>query len=118
MEYFRHGSNSDFFKVLNEIVDAMKVSGLLFTHWNWNIIIILDVEQFYEDKVGYHEGLIDIYNALACYALQNSQDSESNISLDDAVAYINKANSVGGRNDFALVLNGFVEIARGKVVYF
>lgn len=99
VEYFRHGSNSDFFKVLNEIVDAMKVS---------------DVEQFYEDKVGYHEGLIDIYNALACYALQNSQDSESNISLDDAVAYINKANSVGGRNDFALVLNGFVEIAREK----
>lgn len=74
------------------------------------------MEQFYKDKDDYREGLIDIYNALACYSLQHSQDNESNISLDDAAAYVNRANGVGGRNDFALVLNGFVEIARGSVV--
>ena len=73
------------------------------------------MEQYYREKGEYKEGIVEIFDALAAYALDRSLKSIGEIERKREVAeYIQKAESINQRNEYTWLIKGFFELAFGN----
>lgn len=72
------------------------------------------VEQYYRERGEYREGIVEIFDALAAYALDRSLKSVGDLERKKEVLdYIQKSDSVNQRNEYTWLIKGFFELAFG-----
>ena len=108
VEYYYQKQFENFEEVLNEIVTSLEDR---------------DIEQFYRERGGYEEAVVEIFDSLAAFSLYRSYtlvDYDQNKSKleelkTDIVANIRKTEGINPRNEYTWLLLGFYELSYGDI---
>jgi hypothetical protein len=74
------------------------------------------VEQYYRERGEYKEGIVEIFDALAAFALDRSLKSVAETERKKEVLdYIQKADAINQRNEYTWLIKGFFELAFGNL---
>jgi hypothetical protein len=80
---------------------------------------VVAVEQYYRERGEYKEGIVEIFDALAAYALDRSLKSIGEIERKKEVLdYIQKADAINQRNEYTWLIKGFFELAFGSPLFY
>ena len=113
LEYYHQNQLENFNEVLTEIVSAMNP----------------EIEDYYRQRGEYEEGIVEIFDALAGYALyqsysfvedaQNSpEDTQKLEALKlEIVENSKKAEKVNPANEYTWMIRGFYELSYGDLAY-
>lgn len=74
------------------------------------------MEQYYRERGEYKEGIVEIFDALAAYALDRSLKSVGDLERKrEVLAYLQKSDAVNPRNEYTWLIKGFFELAFGWI---
>lgn len=80
------------------------------------LVIFPDIERQYRDRGEFKEGIVEIFDSLAAFALFRSQNidtpGETN-RYEEITDHIKKSESVNAMNEYTWIIQGFIALYYG-----
>lgn len=83
-------------------------------------IVLLDIEKEYRKRGEYRDGIVEIFDTLAAYALyqgQNSDGPEDKGRREEIQDHLAKSEAVKAVNEYTIIIRGFDALYSGMMVF-
>ncbi len=71
------------------------------------------MEKHYREKGEYKEGIVEIFDALAAYALSRKSVGDGETKKQEVLDNIRKVDAINQRNEYTWLIKGFYQLAFG-----